>query len=235
MTKQTVILGGGYVGQRLAERLDAPMTHRSREKCTGDNTIHFDLNDTGTWDNLPQATNMIWTFPAAPLELVQAFYQTKLTNIERLFVYASTSCYITQQPNQKIAENCELDLSKARVTGEEWLRRQGATILVLAGIYGPNRHPLDWLKKGLIKTPDKRVNLIHVDDIVAITERLLKDNRSLRGERFNLADGHPMLWRDIAEHYGIDIQNSGNGRDSKVISNDKIREWLGDYRFRVLF
>nr|WP_305909025.1 hypothetical protein [Methylomarinum sp. Ch1-1]MDP4521900.1 hypothetical protein [Methylomarinum sp. Ch1-1]MDP4521927.1 hypothetical protein [Methylomarinum sp. Ch1-1] len=178
---------------------------------------------------------MIWTFPAAPLEQVQDFYRTKLADVERLFVYASTSCYLAPQGDQWIDESQPLDLARERVAGEEWLRQQGAAILVLAGIYGPNRQPLDWLKKGLIKTPDKRVNLVHVDDIVAITERLLNDQRDARGERFNLADSEALHWRDIARHYGVDIQAEAKNYVSKRISNDKIRLWLGGYSFRPLF
>lgn len=234
MTMNTLILGGGYVGSRLSKRLGAAMTHRSTEKAT-QQSIYFDLADRSSWVNLPSADKVVWTFPAQPLEVIQAFHRAKLTQVQKLFVYASTSCYQTLQPDQRVDENQPLDLSRERVAGEEWLRQQGATILALAGIYGPNRHPVDWLRKGLIKTPDKRVNLIHVDDIVAITEHLLNDVRNLRGERFNLADGEALHWRDIAEHYGISIQDSGKTYDSKRISNDKICDWLGGYRFRALF
>ncbi|WP_031435163.1 Rossmann-fold NAD(P)-binding domain-containing protein [Methylomarinum vadi] len=234
MSIKTLILGGGYVGRRLADRLDAAMTHRSEEKAMRQ-SIYFDLSAPDSWDSLPQAGNVIWTFPAAPLDQVQAFYRTKLTNVRKLFVYASTSCYRTQQTDLRIDEDQPLDLTRERVVSEEWLRQQGATILVLAGIYGPNRQPQDWLRKGLIKTPDKRVNLIHVDDIVTITERLLDDDRNPRGERFNLADGEALLWRDIADHYGLPLQDFGNSYASKKVSNDKIRDWLGGYRFRALF
>nr|WP_305909026.1 hypothetical protein [Methylomarinum sp. Ch1-1]MDP4521901.1 hypothetical protein [Methylomarinum sp. Ch1-1]MDP4521928.1 hypothetical protein [Methylomarinum sp. Ch1-1] len=33
MTIKNLVLGGGYVGQRLADRIDAPTTHRSEEKA----------------------------------------------------------------------------------------------------------------------------------------------------------------------------------------------------------
>lgn len=235
MTINTLILGGGYVGRRLADRLGATTTHRSEGKCHVGQSVYFDLADRDSWNNPPVADNVVWTFPAVPLEQVQAFYRTKLQNVGKLFVYASTSCYLTQQTDQLIDETRELDLTRQRVVGEEWLRQQGATILVLAGIYGPNRQPLDWLKKGVIKTPDKRVNLIHVDDIVAITLRLLNDERDLRGERFNLADGEASFWRDIAGHYGITLEDSGKSYVSKKVCNAKIRDWLGGYRFRALF
>ncbi len=235
MTIKNLILGGGYVGCKLADSLGAPMTRRAEENNVLQRSIYFDLNNRASWDNIPQTQKLIWTFPAAPLEIVKAFYRVKLANVERLFVYASTSCYLTHKPDEWINETQPLDLSRERVAGEEWLREQGATILVLAGIYGPNRHPQDWLEKGLITTPDKRVNLIHVDDIVAITGRLLAMVSNPRGERFNLADGRALRWREIAAHYGVAIQPDSKRYDSKRIMNDKVRKWLGGYCFRSLY
>lgn len=230
----TLILGGGYVGRRLAERLGAPATQRSEAKTAARRALYFDLADRDSWHAMPQSDPVIWTFPAVPLRNVKAFYQAKLKDVATLFVFASTSGYLTQHPEQWIDENHPLDFSRERVAGEEWLREQGATILVLAGIYGPDRQPRDWLKKGLIKTPDKRVNLIHVDDIVTITERLLNGARNPRGERFNLADGEALYWREIAQHYRIAIQAKDQDCDNKRVSHDKICRWLGGYRFRSL-
>lgn len=235
MTAKNLILGGGYVGCRLAQQLGAAQTYRSNEKSGAQGSLYFDLQDEQSWNNVQPGENVVWTFPAAPLEQVKAFYRAKLTKVNKLFVYASSSCYLVQKQGQWVNESQPLNLSRERVLAEEWLRDQGATILVLSGIYGPDRQPLDWLRKGLIKTPDKLVNLIHVDDIIDITECLLNDKRDLRGERFNLSDGKPLIWREIAEHYEINLPVVSKIFDSKRIDNEKICNWLGRYHFRSLF
>lgn len=223
------------MGSRLAPRLGAVTTYRSKEKVATNKCLYFDLQDRMSWDNIQPGENVVWAFPATPLEQVKAFYRAKLTNVNKLFVYASSSCYLVLDQGQWINESHSLDLSRERVLAEEWLREQGATILILSGIYGPNRQPLDWLKKGLIKTPDKYVNLVHVDDITEITECLLNDDRNMQGERFNLSDGQALLWREIAGHYEIDLPVASNTFDSKRVDNEKICSWLRGYRFRSLF
>lgn len=229
-----LILGGGYVGQRLADRLNAISSYRTHDRSNGVQSVQFDLNDPTSWKNLPDVNTVIWTFPAKSLDHVKAFYKSKLSADKKLIVYASTSCYQTLTEDDLVTENHPLELSRDRVVGEEWLRDQGATILVLAGIYGPDREPINWLKKGRITTPDKRVNLIHVDDIVTITQRMINDDRHVRSERFNLADGQALHWKTIADHYQLPIIPSNKPYESKRVNNEKITNWLGDFCFKKL-
>lgn len=239
MSRSLLILGGGYVGNRLAEKLNATRTHRTAEKCEDSGvdegqTVQFDLTDHSTWDNLPSAETVIWTFPATPLDQVQAFYEAKLKDCKTLIVYGSSSCYQTEGDDYLVNENSPLDLTRDRVVGEEWLREQSATVLVLSGIYGPNREPKSWLERGRITTPQKRVNLIHVDDILNITTRIMESDQPIRSERFNLADGEALRWQTIADHYQLPITPSNKAYESKRVSNEKIRAWLGGYEFNPL-
>jgi nucleoside-diphosphate-sugar epimerase len=234
-TKQILVLGSGYVGSRLVRALGAMTTHSSPEKASKNQTIYFNLQDALSWKNLPKSDAVVWTFPALPLASVQAFYNAQLSEVKKLIVCASTSCYQVTEQNQLLTEETPLDLGRQRVIGEEWLREQGATILTLAGIHGPNREPINWLRKNLIKTPQKRVNLVHVDDIVTITCRLLEDEREISGQRFNLTDGEGRFWQEIADHYDLFISESNQSYDSKRISNEKIVKWLKNYHFKTLY
>lgn len=233
MTKSTLVLGGGYVGVRLAEQLNATCTHRTKAKCLADD-VQFDLSNADTWENLPAAETVIWTFPATPLSAVKAFYNKVLSHCSTLIVYASSSCYQTQGEDDIVTETSPLDLDRKRVEGEEWLRAQGATVLVLSGIYGPNREPKSWLERGKITTPDKRVNLIHLNDIVNITDKIIHSEKPTTSERFNLADGESLHWKTIAEHYQIPITPSGKAYESKRVNNKKITDWLDGYQFHPL-
>ncbi len=80
------------------------------------------------------------------------------------------------------------------------LVKAGASRLLLAGIHGPNRNPMTWLKKGLISLKKVSVNLIHVDDIISLCLHLAKraDNSKLEfGIDYILCDGKLHLWTDI--------------------------------------
>lgn len=235
MEINTLILGRGYVGSALSNVLPASFTHSTPRKASENNAIYFNLTDKQSWRNLPRANNVIWTFPAAPLALVREFHSRVLTDARRLLVYGSTSCYLIKTRDEIVTEQQPLDFSKQRVAGEEYLRQQGATILSLGGIYGPDREPRNWLKTGRIKTPNKRVNLIHRDDIVAITSLLHNGDLTIEGERFNLTDGQSLYWKDIARHYSISIQDQQKPFESKMISNRKILALLGEnFQFRKL-
>jgi hypothetical protein len=45
---------------------------------------------------------------------------------------------------------------------EDSLRKEGATILYLGGIYGPGRDPINWYQKGWVSNGETYLNLIHV-------------------------------------------------------------------------
>ncbi|MEE9345893.1 MAG: hypothetical protein V3U88_09840, partial [Methylococcales bacterium] len=190
--QETLILGHGYVGRALASRIPHTLfTSSSPEKANSNAGIYFNLNDRDSWKNLPAAATIIWTFAATPLDLVEEFYQSRLKNCENLLVYASTSCYQSSGNNNLVTEENSLSYAKPRVAGEEYLRKHDAAILVLSGIYGPERQPVNWLRKGLIPSLQKIVNLIHCDDIVDITCHLLEENCVPHGQRLNISDGMP--------------------------------------------
>jgi len=235
--EKILILGCGYVGSALANEIpDAVFTHKSIQKAEERNGIYLNLDDQNSWENISAVDDVIWTLPAAPLNLVQEFHKTVLHDCKRIVVYGSTSCYLTSKNEEVVTEEYSLDLNRDRVAGEEYLRKAGATILVLSGIYGPNREPVNWLRKGLIRSPEKRVNLIHRDDIVDITLFLLHENRLPEGERINLSDGVGRLWSEISGYYSIEIKADDTLIKNKIISNQKLRGLLPEsFQFRELY
>ncbi len=237
--QEMLILGHGYVGSALASRLPhAVFTSSSLEKANSNTGIYFNLNDRDSWKNLPKASTVIWTFAAEPLTLVEEFYQSNLQHCKNLLVYASTSCYQLSGEEDLVTENYPLSYAKSRVAGEEYLRKHNAAILVLSGIYGPERQPVNWLRKGLIRSLHKILNLIHRDDIVDITSYLLEENCFPHGERLNISDGMPKRWSEIADYYAIHSEDLGgnNKRASKSVSNEKLRQLLpSSFEFRKLY
>lgn len=228
----TLILGRGHVGTALHK--SHPDFLFTRRKKTHTDTIVFDLENKTTWKNLPEADNIIWTFPARPLKLVEEFYEMKLSKTKNLIVLASTSCYINKRQKEVIDEKSALNSNIIRVKGEEFLREKGATIMCLAGIYDSERNPLNWLKKGLIRNPSKIVNLIHTEDIVFIIEHFLKMPKP--GERYNICDGFPRTWQEIGDKIGFEFRMDPEREVSKLLKNDKIRKILHPkFKFRALY
>ena len=198
--------------------------------------MRFDLEQPSTWLNIPVDADLIWCFPATPLKQVQAFARTLDAPPRRIVVLGSTSAYdapsqSTEYPPPWIDESAPIDLTKPRVQGEEFLRTNcGAIVLRVAGIYGPERNPLDWIRQGRVGSSRKYVNLIHVEDLAAIC--LAAIEKGTPGEAYNVSDGQPHTWNEICvtaqQRWGVipaavkETPSSG-----KRISTAKLRAEIG--------
>ena len=241
------ILGFGYTAKFLlpfAERRYTRVFATSRDPerhlsdLSPDQRITFDLARPDTWASIPTSTDVLWCFPAMPMESVRQFADRALLGTRRLVVLGSTSAYndeaSTAYPPPWIDESTPIDLTIPRVQGEEFLRTTyGAIVLRVAGIYGPGRNPFEWIKTGRVNRSRKYVNLIHVEDLSAICLAALMQGRS--GEVYNVSDGTPRTWNEICEeverrwHIGSSV--SGEPRPSgKRLSNSKMCELLDSDR-----
>jgi len=198
--------------------------------------LRFDLEQPSTWLNIPAQADLIWCFPATPLEQVRAFARTLDAPPRRIVVLGSTSAYevsdhSAEYPPSWIDESASIDLTKSRVQSEEYLREyHGAIVLRVAGIYGPGRNPLDWIRQGRVGLSRKYVNLIHVEDLAAICLAAIEKGKP--GEAYNVSDGTPYLWSEICataqQRWGVAATAVKEDRSSgKRISNAKLRTELG--------
>jgi len=245
MIHPIIILGAGYTGRYLVSALTATSrpffaTSREPEKNLSyvptDRRMKFDLEQPTTWSNMPADADFIWCFPATPLEQVQAFARALHAPARRIVVLGSTSAYeasdhSAEYPPSWIDESAPLDLTKSRVQGEEYLREHhGAILLRVAGIYGPGRNPLDWIRKGRVGLSRKYVNLIHVEDLAAICLGAIEKGKP--GETYNVSDGRPYTWSEICntaqQKWGVAPAAAKEDRASgKRITNAKLRTELG--------
>lgn len=244
MRRTLVILGAGYLARFI--RLisddcysDVRFTSRSPainlSDVSIDRRILFDLSQPETWGNIPGDADLLWSFPAAPLDAVQQFAARINGSFRRLVVLGSTSAYERAAspaiyPPPWIDETATVDDSIPRVKGEEFLRKNcAAVVLRVAGIYGPGRHPFDWIKQGRVHPSRKYVNLIHVEDLAAIC--LVALERGIPGEVYNVSDGVPRTWTEISERMRKpqtcpDVKNDDNHAAGKRISNAKLLTML---------
>ncbi|MDH5563151.1 MAG: hypothetical protein OEY91_05950 [Nitrospirota bacterium] len=198
-----VILGAGYTGRRIYHQAievgrTVFATSRNPQLHLGDippkHRLPFDLAQPETWANLPEPAHLLWCFPALPLHLVQEFLAARSRRTGRLLVMGSTSAYIPD--GHPMTEDTPLKPHLPRVQAEEYLRANyGAVIIRLAGLYGPGRHVLDWIRKGKIQNTPKWVNLLHVEDAAAICLQALE--QASEGSTYLASDGHPRTWAEI--------------------------------------
>jgi nucleoside-diphosphate-sugar epimerase len=190
--------------------------------------LHFDLDLPDTWRAIPARCDCIWTFPAEPLVQVDAFADVLFKDQRRVVVIGTTSSYLPSQEDEVVAESSPLDLNRPRVQGEEHLRSRGAMIVRAAGIYGPGRNPLDWLRRGVPSKGENLVNLIHVEDLADALVAVL--DSAPAGEHYCASDGIPRRWNDIAvwarERGYVKEVLFGAERSSKRISNAKLLAML---------
>lgn len=238
---RVLILGTGYSGRRLYTAVKTSgavvwATSRNPERnlphIAADDRIIFDLNRPETWAALPSDCDVFWCFPAQPIELVRKFAEFRRSAIRRLIVLGSTSAYVDSNtshtyPPPWVDESAPIDATKPRVEGEEYLRTfLGAVVLRVAGIYGPGRSPLDWIRQHRVASSPRYVNLIHVEDLAAICLEVCR--HSSPGEVYNVSDGVPRTWEavcDIAHtHWAIRPSNQDQrGGVGKRIDTTKLK------------
>lgn len=244
-----IILGYGYTGRHIMQltlNRGANAWATSRNPALQLTTVpfqqrlEFDLAGPETWGHLLAGADLVWCFPATPFSKVQRWAETQHSRFNRLVVLSSTSAYevsdhSAEYPPPWIDESAPINLTKPRVQGEEFLRTNcGAIVLRVAGIYGPGRNPLDWIRQGRVGSSRKYVNLIHAEDLAAICLLALENGKP--GEAYNVSDGQPHTWNEICvtaqQRWGVAAAPAQEDRSSgKRISNTKLRSEL-DYRFR---
>ena len=245
VTSPLIVLGSGYTGHVLYRtgiskgRAVLATSRNPLNNLTGipsEQCLQFDLEQPSTWPNIPMGADLIWCFPAAPLEQVQAFTRRLDAPTRRIVVLGSTSAYevsdqAAEYPPPWIDESAPIDLNKPRVQGEEYLRNKlGAIVLRVAGIYGQGRNPLDWIRSGRVSPSRKYVNLIHVEDLAAICLAAMEKGKP--GEAYNVSDGTPRTWNEICvtaqQRWGVTAAVIKEDRSSgKRISIAKLRADLG--------
>jgi hypothetical protein len=245
-TSPLVVLGTGYTGRVLhrtgtSQGWTVQATSRNPlnnpSGIPSEQYLKFDLEEPSTWLNIPVGVDLIWCFPATPLEQVQAFARTLHAPARRIVVLGSTSAYdapgqSTEYPPPWIDESAPVNMTKPRVQGEEFLRTNcGAIILRVAGIYGPGRNPIDWIRTGRVSPSRKYVNLIHVEDLATICLAALEHGKP--GELYNVSDGLPHTWSELfvtaQQRWGVAAAAAAKVdlSSGKRISSAKVRAELG--------
>lgn len=203
MMKNISILGLGWLGLPLALQLQKSgysisgttseleklktlskySFHTCRIKIESDKII-------GDWESFIHDTDtLIINFPPKRIKNIEDIYPQQIEQIiqqtpktTKVLFVSSSSVY--QNTNNLIDETAVCSPEKASGKGlikTELLLQEyfgdNLTILRLAGLIGPKRHPGRFLAhKKQLKNPNVPVNLIHQKDVIGLVESILKQN-----------------------------------------------------------
>lgn len=147
----------------------------------------------------------------------------------KVILYSSTSVY-NGHKSELIETDADPDKSSENVilAAEAALLEHcpDAVILRLCGLYGEERHPATFMAgRKNIADGDAPVNLIHSDDVIQITEKVI--GGKVKGEIFNACSGnHPAkkdIYTSVAERLNLKKpQFLDGGENSKKISSEKL-------------
>ena len=267
---QFLIFGCGYLGRRVAsawikaghEVFAVTRTQKNADsfRQTGIQPIVADICDDESLDRLPIIDVVLYSVGfdqhsgRSREEVTCGGLKNVLGRINSRcsrFIYISSTSVFGQSsgewvdessvcnPTQPGGQNC---VEAERLVWENFPNRDkpGATVLRLAGIYGPERllSRIESIRAGLTVTGrgDSWLNLIHVDDAVSAILACEKVGSSF--ETYIVADDRPVLRE---EYYGLlaqlvggtpptfnpdDERARGSGGLNKRCSNKKLRQNL---------
>ncbi|QJR81598.1 NAD(P)H-binding protein [Alteromonas pelagimontana] len=214
MTAGLTICGCGWLGKYLATRAHATMdvigTTRSEEnfpalQALGVTPFLFSLGDNvEALVSAGTSSTVVLNIPPGRKEPVGAVFISQMTKLIDKFVSSGAKHIIFISTTSVYGEDDgmfkedtpvspQTASAKAHVAIEQHLSSNSDgrfTILRLAGLVGPDRHPVHSLAGRLLEKGEKAVNLVHVDDAVAAILALKKQGG--RGQTLHLCSNqHP--------------------------------------------
>lgn len=228
-----LIIGCGDVGSRLAQRAKRDGQDVYCMVSTTQSAARLVENDLTTRainldDALPELDGVwnqadIFYFAPPPPSgrtdpRMQHFLQALPTTSKHRIVYISTTGVYGNCSGDWVSEgrapNPQVDRAKRRFDAEQqlqaWRNAGNGEIVILrvAGIYGPNKLPLERLLKQVPMIGEDEApwtNRIHIDDLVTICEAAMLKGRD--GEVYNVSDGTPGNMRNyfdsVADRFGL--------------------------------
>lgn len=216
MIESSLILGCGYLGQRVASlwlgqhRPVTAVTRQATNLPAGVVPIVGDILKPDTFGVLPTVDTVLYAvgFDRRSKASMRAVYVEGLANVlERLpppkrFIYVSSSSVYGQTDGSWVDESAPTEPGESSgqivLEAESVLRAKLPSALVLrfSGIYGPGRLlRRETIERGetIVGDADKWLNLIHVDDGAAAV--LAAERLGTPGGTYNICDDHPVRRR----------------------------------------
>lgn len=217
-----LIIGCGYIGRRVAQRyldqgdsiLGVTRSVERAEALIGEGIRARALDlATDSLFELPTAGAAVFHFAPPPARGVEDLHTRRLAAAfarnghPRRVVYISTTGVYGDCGGAWVDETWPprpvVDRARRRWDAEQVLRRwsleSGGELVILrvAGIYGPDRLPLERIRQGLPLVREEEApwsNRVHADDLVTACAAAME--RGADGAVYNVCDGSPSTMTD---------------------------------------
>ncbi len=242
-----VVVGAGYVGKRLLQRLD------DSENIELGRSSSLDLDSEQTLPvTLPDSYRLLYTVPPAPDKDRDVRLENLLGMLQRppeRFTYISTTGVYGDHQGELVDEQSALlaktERAKRRLSAESilssWAREYGVAVSILRtpGIYGPGRLGMERIKNGdplICESEAHPGNRIHVYDLVSCCIATLCGDAP--AGIYNVGDGDhrsPTAFsKEVARQAGLEVppevsrKETGKlAAESRVVDTTRMREQLG--------
>ncbi|KAI1346296.1 hypothetical protein F5Y01DRAFT_298134 [Xylaria sp. FL0043] len=257
-----LILGAGWTSNFLIPLLKREGIKHAATTTNGRNgTIPFkfdpESDDNAPFEVLPSAKTVLITFPLVgqgqASRLVEAYKATH-PDIQGPHYIQFGVTSIWNGPGWQ-DENSPYDAANPRAVAEDELMRVasssssssaggGAAVLSLAGLYGADRQPRNWVRRVITSKETLRgkgaLHVIHGEDVARAVVTLHR--KFTPGKRWILCDLHVYDWWDLVEDWAVqtlggdngdrdkeDRDNGGKDKGGKGAEVDEAeRKWQGD-------
>jgi len=242
-----VVIGAGYVGKRLLQRLD------DSDNIELGRSASLDLDSEQTLPvTLPDAYRLLYTVPPAADEDHDVRLENLLGMLQRppeRFTYISTTGVYGDHQGRSVDELSALlaitERAKRRLSAESilssWARERGVAVSILRtpGIYGPGRLGIERIKNGdalICESEAHPGNRIHVEDLVSCCIATLCGD--VPAGIYNVGDGDhrspTSFTKEVALQAGLEVppeisrkESDKQAAESRIVDTSRMREQLG--------
>ncbi len=255
-----LIIGCGAVGRRLAGQTDPEnrpvigivRSPESADLCRshGITTRIADLDATPLPRIPSGGADVFYFIPPPPTgstdKRVRNFIASRARDGEpaRIVAISTTGVYGDCKGawiDETRTPNPQTDRARRRWDAEQrlraWRERTGGELVILrvAGIYGPDKLPLQRLRQGLPMVAEAAApwtNRIHIDDLVAVCDAAMLRGRD--GAVYNVSDGRPGNMADyfnqVADRAGLPRPPVISGDEADAHLSAALRSYLAESR-----
>ncbi|MGA9212615.1 NAD(P)-binding domain-containing protein [Kaistella sp.] len=217
------IIGCGWIGKKLSKYLKDQNHYIIATTTSSENLsalkeiaseVHvLDFNTTENFDFLNDVDVAIFSIPISRNDWFEGFEKLN-KQFPKTILFSSTGIYPQENKTftEKDTEHLRTDILKAENLIKE--KYPQTNILRFGGLMGDERSIQNIFKNKVPENPQKQVNYIHFEDILAIVEKLIYSEK--KSEIYNIvAPKHPT----IAEILNLETQNF-NGENQRIISSE---------------
>jgi hypothetical protein len=238
-----LILGAGWTSTFLIPLLEREEIKHAATTTNGrDGTIPFKYDpssdDASQFETLPSAHTVLITFPlkgpGPAARLVKLYAQTHSDRQPNYIQLGVTSIWTA--PEWQDEESSYDGANPRAIAEDELMAYASASVLSLAGLYGAQRQPRNWVDR-VVKSKDDlkgkgALHVIHGEDVARAIVALHRNFTA--GKRWLLCDMHVYDWWDLVQDWAIHALGEVEGGEDGAVSEEKVKRqsqllaWVGE-------